>query len=154
MATAQEREEELFPGYPRGWFVIGVSTELASGDVRPIRYFARDLVLYRTSDGVAHVLDAFCPHLGAHLGHGGCLEDDKLVCPFPAWKFATDGSIAEIPYANKIPKKTRIEQMASETLCIHAGIDRLQQSAGDMLDDRRSPIHARSMARATGSEAT
>ena len=84
MATAQEREEELFPGYPRGWFVIGVSTELAPGDVRPIRYFGREMVLYRSESGAAIVHDAFCPHLGAHLGHGGKVigaEDERRSLP-------------------------------------------------------------------------
>ena len=86
-----------FPAYPNGWFRAAYSKELAVGEVKALRYLGRDLVLYRDEDGAPHVLDAFCPHLGAHLGHGGCLEDDKLVCPFHAWKFNTDGSIAEIP---------------------------------------------------------
>ena len=96
-----------FPfGIPTGWFCVGWSGELEVGQIKPLRYFAKDLILFRTSDGRAHVLDAHCPHLGAHLGHGGCLENDAVVCPFHAWKFASDGSIADIPYAKKIPKKT------------------------------------------------
>jgi len=35
MSNTEEGEEDLFPGYPRGWFVIGVSSELAAGDVDP-----------------------------------------------------------------------------------------------------------------------
>jgi len=97
---------------PTGWFAVHWSADLEVGQVKPIRYFAKDLVLFRTSDGVAHVLDAHCPHLGAHLGHGGCLEEDKLVCPFHAWKFCGDGSIAEIPYAKKIPKRTSVRAWA------------------------------------------
>ncbi|MGB5222378.1 MAG: Rieske 2Fe-2S domain-containing protein, partial [Polyangiales bacterium] len=65
MSAARE-EEELFPGYPRGWFVIGVSKELKPRDVRPIKYFGREMVLYRSESGKAVVHDAFCPHLGAH----------------------------------------------------------------------------------------
>ncbi|NCG22337.1 MAG: Rieske 2Fe-2S domain-containing protein [Rhodobacterales bacterium] len=93
---------------PTGWFCVAWTTELAVGQVKPLRVFAKDLVMFRTSTGDVSVLDAHCPHLGAHLGHGGCLEEDKLVCPFHAWKFCADGSIGAIPYAKKIPKKTKL----------------------------------------------
>ena len=77
---------------PTGWFCVSLSTDLEVGEVKPLKYFARDLVLFRTSDGEAHVLDAYCPHLGAHLGHGGKLVDDKIVCPFHAWEFDGQGA--------------------------------------------------------------
>lgn len=90
---------------PTGWFAVAWSKDLAPGQVKPIRYFEKELVLFRTEDGVAHVLDAFCPHLGAHLGHGGKMVDDKLVCPFHAWEFAGDGTCANVPYAAKTPTR-------------------------------------------------
>jgi 3-ketosteroid 9alpha-monooxygenase subunit A len=93
---------------PTGWFMIRFSSELEVGQVVPVRYFARDMVLFRTSDGKAHLLDAFCPHLGAHLGYGGKLEDDKLVCPFHAWQFHGDGTCAHIPYATKQPRNADV----------------------------------------------
>ena len=93
--------------YPRGWFVIAWARELEEGGVMPLRYFGQDLVLFRTSTGPA-LLDAFCPHLGAHLGHGGCVEDDTIRCPFHAWRFAADGSCADIPYAKKVPKQAKL----------------------------------------------
>jgi 3-ketosteroid 9alpha-monooxygenase subunit A len=94
--------------FPRGWFVVGWSSDVAPGEVLPIRYFAQDLVLWRTASGEARVSDAFCPHLGAHLGHGGHVEDDCLVCPFHHWKFGPDGACVSIPYAKKVPPKARI----------------------------------------------
>ena len=36
---------------PNGWFMVAWSDELAPGEVRPLRYFAEDLVLFRTQDG-------------------------------------------------------------------------------------------------------
>ena len=66
---------------PSGWFAVAFSSELEAGEVKPVRYFGKELVLFRTSDGEAHLLDAFCPHLGAHLGHGGvgsCPTRDEL----------------------------------------------------------------------------
>ena len=60
------KREFPFP-IPNGWFSVSCSDELAAGDVKLLRYFGEDLVLFRGEDGVAHVLDAYCPHLGAHL---------------------------------------------------------------------------------------
>jgi nitrite reductase/ring-hydroxylating ferredoxin subunit len=91
---------------PTGWFAVAWSDELAAGDVRALRYFARDLVLFRTADGAAHVLDAVCPHLGAHLGRGR-VDGDVLVCPFHAWRWNGAGECTGIPYAKRIPPKAR-----------------------------------------------
>ena len=39
--------------YPNGWFQVAYSDELEPGQVVPLRYFGRDLVLFRGSDGEA-----------------------------------------------------------------------------------------------------
>ena len=44
-----------------------------------------------TPSGEVHVMDAFCPHLGAHLGHGGHVDGCEIVCPFHGWQFDADG---------------------------------------------------------------
>ena len=88
---------------PNGWFQVAYSDELASGGVVPLRYFGRELVLFRTESGRAQVFDAYCPHLGAHLGHGGRVLGERLVCPFHGWSFEIGGRCAAIPYAKRIP---------------------------------------------------
>jgi 3-ketosteroid 9alpha-monooxygenase subunit A len=92
-----------FPRYPNGWFQVAYSDELPKGGVVPLKYFGRDLVLFRTEAGVASVLDAHCPHLGAHLGYGGKVEGDCIRCPFHAWEFNGSGQCAKIPYSEKAP---------------------------------------------------
>jgi phenylpropionate dioxygenase-like ring-hydroxylating dioxygenase large terminal subunit len=99
---------------PNGWFQLAWSDELAAGAVLPLRYFARDLVLFRTQAGDARVLDAFCPHLGAHLGYGGRVVGDTIQCPFHAWRFDGSGACIEVPYAKKIPARA---QVASLPVC-------------------------------------
>jgi 3-ketosteroid 9alpha-monooxygenase subunit A len=84
--------------YPTGWYVVAESKDVEPGAVVPIRYFGRELVLFRTESGTPVVLDAYCPHLGAHLGHGGTVEGDSIRCPFHSWRFATDGRVDDIPY--------------------------------------------------------
>jgi phenylpropionate dioxygenase-like ring-hydroxylating dioxygenase large terminal subunit len=93
---------------PNGWFVVAESKDLEPGDVRALYYFGRDLVLYRTEDGEPRVMDAHCPHLGAHLAVGGKVEGECIRCPFHGWVFdGADGRCAEIPYGDmtKIPPK-------------------------------------------------
>jgi phenylpropionate dioxygenase-like ring-hydroxylating dioxygenase large terminal subunit len=90
-----------FSPYPGGWFQVGFSGELAAGAVRPLSCFGQELVLFRTEAGEAVVLDAHCPHLGAHLGHGGCVRGESIVCPFHNWRFDAQGRLVEIPYARR-----------------------------------------------------
>lgn len=90
---------------PFGWFALSRSADLAPGDVRSLRCFGAELVLFRTEDGAPHATSAFCPHLGAHLGHGGRIVGDTLVCPFHGWRFDGSGICVDIPYAKRRPRR-------------------------------------------------
>jgi phenylpropionate dioxygenase-like ring-hydroxylating dioxygenase large terminal subunit len=97
------------PPYPNGWFALAYSDELGPGQVKPVHYLGRDLVVFRGEDGKARVFDAFCPHLGAHLGYGGKVIGSTIRCPFHGWLFDCDsGKCAEVPYAKRIPPKAEI----------------------------------------------
>jgi phenylpropionate dioxygenase-like ring-hydroxylating dioxygenase large terminal subunit len=98
-----------FPRYPNGWFQVAYSDELAPSGVLPLHYFGKHMVLFRTEAGVATVLDAHCPHLGAHLGYGGTVKGDCIKCPFHAWKYDTTGACVEVPYATHIPPKAKVK---------------------------------------------
>jgi phenylpropionate dioxygenase-like ring-hydroxylating dioxygenase large terminal subunit len=101
-------ERYPFSAYPNGWFRVAHSDGLSVGDVKPLHYLGRELVAFRGEDGVARVLDAYCPHLGAHLGHGGRVEGAAIRCPFHAWKWDGAGRCLEIPYSRKIPAKAKL----------------------------------------------
>jgi phenylpropionate dioxygenase-like ring-hydroxylating dioxygenase large terminal subunit len=95
---------------PNGWFSVCYSDELAVGEVKALHYFGQDLVAFRDAEGEAHVLDAYCPHLGAHLGVGGAVEGKSIRCPFHAWEFdGASGVCTNIPYAKRIPPKAGVE---------------------------------------------
>ncbi len=87
--------------FPDGWFLVTESASLATGEVRPIRYFGEDLVLFRNEAGTPVILDAHCPHMGAHFGFGGSVEGDGLRCPFHNWLFDSSGKCANVPYATR-----------------------------------------------------
>jgi len=90
---------------PFGWFQVAWADELKPGQVEPLQYFGRHLVLWRDELGAPHVNDAFCPHLGAHFGHGGTVHGEQLVCPFHGWRFDCDGNNTLIPYSERTNKK-------------------------------------------------
>jgi 3-ketosteroid 9alpha-monooxygenase subunit A len=92
---------------PFGWYVVGYSDELPVGGVRPLRYFDRELVLWRGEDGRPRMLDAYCRHLGAHLGHGGRVAGNSIVCPFHAWAYDDRGTVVDIPYSRSIPPQVK-----------------------------------------------
>jgi phenylpropionate dioxygenase-like ring-hydroxylating dioxygenase large terminal subunit len=94
---------------PDGWYAVALSDDIRPGQVEPIACLGQDLVLFRTESGEARVLDAYCVHMGAHLGHGGRVEGDCIVCPFHAWKYASDGRCVDIPYAKQVPKRAAVK---------------------------------------------
>jgi 3-ketosteroid 9alpha-monooxygenase subunit A len=95
-------------GYPQGWFQVAWSGEIGVGGVSPLRYFGTDLVMFRTMDGQVAVLDAYCAHLGAHLGFGGRVEEDCVVCPFHAWRWNGAGENTHIPYSTRSRQARRV----------------------------------------------
>jgi nitrite reductase/ring-hydroxylating ferredoxin subunit len=106
---ARREDEHVQLPYPNGWFAVAWSRDLHAGDVRPIHYFGEELVVFRTRSGQARVLDPFCPHLGAHLGHGGRVMGETIRCPFHGWQYdGQSGACTHIPYCERIPPKARV----------------------------------------------
>src|SRR6478752_10186328 len=103
------RQHKRFPfPVPNGWFIVARADELKPGEVMPLYAFARNLVAFRTESGAPRVMDAHCPHLGAHLGVGGRVRGETIQCPFHGWRFqGEDGTCVEVPYdeVDFIPRK-------------------------------------------------
>ncbi len=94
---------------PNSWFRVARSEELSAHGVIPLHYFGKEFVLFRTADGQPHILDAYCPHLGAHLAYGGRIEGQTIRCPYHGWFWDTNGHCANIPYPNKTKPKAKIQ---------------------------------------------
>lgn len=94
---------------PTGWFQVAWSSEVPVGAVHRMSYFGRDLVAWRTESGAVTVMDAYCEHLGAHLGYGGTVVGEVIQCPFHGWQWSTAGRNVCIPYEDRpnIGKKIR-----------------------------------------------
>lgn len=93
------------------WWPLDFSPEVT---LKPKRVSAlgQEFVLYRTSDGVAHVLSDLCVHRGGALSDGWVDKKDCLVCPYHGWEFKADGACVKIPANlpdNPVPKKARVD---------------------------------------------
>ncbi|WP_081372175.1 Rieske 2Fe-2S domain-containing protein [Pseudomonas fluorescens] len=89
--------------YPNGWFAACFSDELTPGKVKRVPFMGQELVLYRTSSGLARAIDPYCPHLGAHLGYGGKVVGEDLVCPFHGLTFNPQGHCIKTGNGKKPP---------------------------------------------------
>lgn len=90
---------------PTGWFHIGWSGEIPAGTVKPLKYFGRELVAFRSDDGELAVLDAHCLHMGAHLGHGGKVCGRSIACPYHGWQWNTEGQNTLVPTQDTVIRK-------------------------------------------------
>jgi 3-ketosteroid 9alpha-monooxygenase subunit A len=102
------KSDKVEERYARGWHVLGKADSFTSTP-QMHEYFGTKLVAYRgEDDGEVHVLDAYCPHMGADLSKG-CVKGNSIVCPFHAWSWGADGVCDDIPYAKRIPPKAVIK---------------------------------------------
>ncbi|OXA56100.1 Cholesterol desaturase daf-36 [Folsomia candida] len=108
----RRKNGKLPPSYPNGWFAILESESLKAGETKEIYALGQNLVAWRgRRSGVTYVADAYCPHLGAHLGVGGEVKGDCIQCPFHGWEFdgEKEGKLTRIPYAEKVPGFAQIK---------------------------------------------
>ncbi|WP_460370705.1 aromatic ring-hydroxylating oxygenase subunit alpha, partial [Actinocorallia lasiicapitis] len=93
---------------PNGWFCLGASHEVAPGSLVTRRLLAQDVVLWRTRSGKLVANRPYCPHLGAHLGQGGTVRDESIVCPFHEFAFGPEGGCVRTAYGSRPAAKTRL----------------------------------------------
>ncbi|WP_099021179.1 Rieske 2Fe-2S domain-containing protein [Mycolicibacterium palauense] len=86
---------------PTGWFQVAWSDEIAVGEVHRMTYFGREMIAWRAESGRLTVMDAYCEHLGAHLGYGGHVQGEVIECPFHGWQWNQEGRNVCIPYEDR-----------------------------------------------------
>jgi phenylpropionate dioxygenase-like ring-hydroxylating dioxygenase large terminal subunit len=79
-----------------GWYWLLPSNKLKRGQVRPVHVAGSALAVFRGKTGTVAALDAYCPHMGAHLAEGR-VEGDELRCFFHGWRFNAGGECTDIP---------------------------------------------------------
>jgi len=95
--------QKLYP-YPNGWYVLAISKELKPNEILTKTFMGEQIVIFRTESGKVAVMDAFCPHLGAHLGFGGKIVGENIKCPFHYFEFDVTGACVKTGYNTPPPK--------------------------------------------------
>ena len=83
--------QDVKPPEARQWEYLDDVRNIRAGKVHSYHVAGEEVVAYQDEVGELHVFDAFCPHLGAHFGHGGLLKDGSLRCPFHGFHFDAEG---------------------------------------------------------------
>ena len=102
LLSSKNLERCPFP-IPTGWFFVDYSDSLKTGELRNVEIFDQEWVLFRSESGKVGMTDPYCPHLGAHIGHGGKVVGENIRCPFHHWEYDTAGWCKNIPYGKITP---------------------------------------------------
>jgi phenylpropionate dioxygenase-like ring-hydroxylating dioxygenase large terminal subunit len=105
--SGTEFEPQGVRGFDQCWYPLALSSELDQGQVLGRDFLSGRVVLYRTTDGKAHVLSAYCRHLGADLSVG-TVVGDELRCPFHYWHYNAEGRCSRIPVGDTPPPGARL----------------------------------------------
>lgn len=90
---------------PISWYQVAWSNELKIGSIKSAEIGGKKIVVFRGEDRKVYALDAFCPHLGAHLGIKGKVCNNFIQCGFHGWEFNGQGACVKIPQNAKITPK-------------------------------------------------
>ncbi|NVH76107.1 Rieske 2Fe-2S domain-containing protein [Paraburkholderia sp. JPY432] len=89
------------------WYPLALSSEVGSGTLIGAPFLDGRVIVYRTSDGLAHVRSAYCRHLGADLSMGRLLND-QVQCPFHFWRYDSAGSCIDVPAGDPPPPHAKL----------------------------------------------
>lgn len=90
----QARAAGLHPDY---WYPVARSSDIARGKVASVRFWGRDIAVYRGADGRVRALEDRCPHRALKLSLGDVSEND-LVCGYHGWKIDETGRLAAVDH--------------------------------------------------------
>jgi phenylpropionate dioxygenase-like ring-hydroxylating dioxygenase large terminal subunit len=115
----QAEREQLFMKLP---LCLGHADQLAEpGAVLALDLCGTPVLMARGHDGELRVFLNVCRHRGARLlaEHGQVCRRNRLVCPYHAWTYRLDGSLAGVPRAEAFsdlePDRLGLRQLPSTT---------------------------------------
>jgi benzoate/toluate 1,2-dioxygenase subunit alpha len=81
------------------WVYVGHDSQVPqAGDFFTTTIGSQPVLMIRHDDGVVHVLYNRCPHKGTRIANETCGNTGRFLrCPYHAWSFRTDGSLAALP---------------------------------------------------------
>jgi nitrite reductase/ring-hydroxylating ferredoxin subunit len=94
-------EERAKPEHEKRWQDLDALKNIEPGRVHRYSVADEEIIAQTNTSGELRVFDAFCPHQGAHLGHGGRMDGELLRCPFHGFYFDSEGRCIGPNFDNK-----------------------------------------------------
>lgn len=93
-------EQEMARIFRRAWLWLGHESQARGpGDFFTTRMARERIMVARHADGRLHAFHNRCTHRGAEVCPAQSGNAKSFVCPYHAWTFRTDGSLASVPLA-------------------------------------------------------
>jgi phenylpropionate dioxygenase-like ring-hydroxylating dioxygenase large terminal subunit len=89
--------------FTESWFAICPSQELPAGAMVGKEFLDGRVVVFRDTAGIAHVLSAYCCHLGTDLAIG-TIVDNHIQCAFHHWQYDSTGRCVKTGWGERGPK--------------------------------------------------
>ncbi|MEM7155854.1 MAG: Rieske 2Fe-2S domain-containing protein [Myxococcota bacterium] len=119
MTTAQLAKQRYMrppPQYVHDWFSPLRSCDVVEGQITNFEFMGNKLIAFRDEAGKVVVLDAICPHFGAHRGVGGRVENGCVRCPFHGLHFDGTGQCVKGDF---VGAETRLGHVKSTPWTAH-----------------------------------
>ncbi len=82
---------------PNHWYAVATTAQLPPGSKRQVRFWRRDVAVFRGEDGALGAVEDRCAHRQLPLTAGevhGC----RIVCAYHGWAHDAQGQVVDIPH--------------------------------------------------------
>ena len=103
--------------FPDGWYFVADTSSLRKQGLIGRPWLGQEIVAWCDDEGSVCVADAYCPHLGSHLGPetGGKVRNGRLVCPFHGFEYDATGQCVATPSA-PAPRNARLKLFETQVI--------------------------------------
>ena len=93
--------------FSQSWFPICTGDEVPPGSAKSFDFLDGRVVVFRNAAGIARVMSAYCPHMGADLACGD-VHEDTMRCGFHHWQFDINGMCVRTGVGDPVPLRARL----------------------------------------------
>ena len=103
--------------FPEGWYFVSALASLRRQRLIEKVWLGQEIVAWCDEEGTVCVAEAYCAHLGSHLGPGvgGRVRRGCLVCPFHGFEYDVTGQCVATPGA-AAPANARLKVFETQEI--------------------------------------
>ena len=90
------------------WYVVELERNLKPGQIKSVRFWKKNIAIYRDNDGDLHAVEDRCAHRQLPIS-AGYVDGKNIVCTYHGWKYNGCGKCVEMSHElgkgrTKMPK--------------------------------------------------